>query len=479
MSLLVADDLYRFFHPGDAEVRALRGASLSVARGETVALVGPSGSGKSTLLACIGGIDEPDGGIVTIDGHRMTRRPEEERAVLRARSIGFLAQSRNLFAHLSVAENILLQLRLAGRSRFSTAGDGSPHFAGFGHKIDELLQLVGLEHRRNASPSTLSGGEAARAGLAVALANDPPLLIADEPTAEVDADTERHVLDVLESRRLNGAAALIATHSPSLARRASRILQISDGRISAAASAPLDHPPAARHRRVGQKAGRILIEAHRLARSFGMDGQRIAAVRPFDCVIRAGQRIALMGRSGSGKSTLLNLFAGLADPDTASSIAWPGFDARRSLRPRQIGFVFQSPSLIPALTVLENVRLPLDLMDASPAHVMDPQEALARLSLSELADKLPDQLSGGQMQRVAMARALVMRPTLLLADEPTGQLDRETGHRVLEALLASIEGTDTALIIATHDETVAEYMDERWSIEAGEVRAPESERFAS
>lgn len=479
MSILVADDLYRFFHPGDAEVRALRGASLSVARGETVALVGPSGSGKTTLLACIGGIDEPDGGLVTIDGHRMTRRPEQERAALRARSIGFLAQSRNLFGHLSVAENILLQLRLAGRLRIPPKRDQLAHLVTLERRIDELLQLVGLQHRRNAVPSTLSGGEAARAGLAVALANDPALLIADEPTAEVDSDTERHILDVLESRRLLGGAALIATHSPGLAARATRVLRISDGRVSATTSAPPDHALESPRPRAGKPGGRVLIEAHGLARSFVADGQTIEAVRPFDCIIRAGERIALMGRSGSGKSTLLNLLAGLADPETASSIAWPGFDPTRPLRPQQIGFVFQSPSLIPALTVLENVRLPLDLLDQDKADASDPEVALARLSLSDLADKFPDQLSGGQMQRVAIARALVMRPTLLLADEPTGQLDRETAHRVLEALLAAIEGANTALVIATHDESVAEYMDERWSIEAGQVIAPEIETIAS
>lgn len=121
MPLLQADDLFRFYHPGDTEVRALRGASLSVGRGETVALVGPSGSGKSTLLACIAGLDEPNGGMVTIDGQRMTRRPEAERAALRAKLVGFLAQSGNLFAHLSVADNVGLQMELRGtRRNFST-----------------------------------------------------------------------------------------------------------------------------------------------------------------------------------------------------------------------------------------------------------------------------------------------------------------------------------------------------------------------
>ena len=130
MPLLAADDLFRFYHPGDAEVRALRGASLTIERGETVALLGPSGSGKSTLLACLAGLDEPDGGLVTIEGRRMTRRPEAERAALRARSIGFMAQAGTLFEHLTVAQNISLQRDLRGIRK--------------GVGIEVLLDRVGL-----------------------------------------------------------------------------------------------------------------------------------------------------------------------------------------------------------------------------------------------------------------------------------------------------------------------------------------------
>jgi ABC-type lipoprotein export system ATPase subunit len=462
MAMMVADDLFRFFHPGEAEVRALRGASLAVERGETVALVGPSGSGKSTLLACIAGLDEPDGGVVTIDGRRMTRRPEAERTALRAASIGYLAQSGNLFTHLSVAANVALQMDLC-RSRGGRA------------RVEELLRLVGLGDRADALPAVLSGGEAARAGLAVALAGDPPLLLADEPTAEVDAETEARILDILEERRAKGGAALIATHSPSLGARATRVAAIADGRIvdAVAGASGATIIPTMR-REVRPAAGRWtigdvpLVEARGAARSYGLAGKRIVAVRPTDCAIFPAQRVALVGPSGSGKSTLLNLLAGLEEP-SAGSIAWPGLDPRRPLRPRQIGFVFQSPSLAPALTVIENVRLPLDIAGLDSSAAMDPDEALRRLSLTDLSDKLPDQLSGGQMQRVALARALATRPKLLLADEPTGQLDRATAQAVMQALLAALAGGDTALLVATHDRSVAEWMDERWRIDAGQL----------
>jgi putative ABC transport system ATP-binding protein len=142
MAIVDADDLFKFYHPGDAEVRALRGVSLSVEPGETVALLGRSGNGKSTLLACLPGLDEPDAGTVTIGGRRMTRRPESEQAAIRAALIGFLAQSDNLFNHLTVMENICLPLELVGKRDSKWVRD--------------LLDLVGLTDRADALPSTLS-----------------------------------------------------------------------------------------------------------------------------------------------------------------------------------------------------------------------------------------------------------------------------------------------------------------------------------
>ncbi|MBN9235562.1 MULTISPECIES: ABC transporter ATP-binding protein [Phyllobacteriaceae] len=466
MTLLVADDLYRFFHVDGAEVRALRGASLLVGRGETVALVGASGSGKSTLMACIAGLDDPDGGLVTIDGVRMTRRPEDERAALRAHSIGYLAQSRNLFSHLSVSENIRLQLKLGGASHVE-------------ERIDELLALVGLSNHRDAPPQTLSGGEAARAGLAVALANDPILLLADEPTAEVDEETERMILDALEQRRRDGAAALIATHSRTIAARASRIVGIVDGRIvakepSVSTKGSRQTEPTSEK----QRDGRIILSAHDLSRKFTSGRRSVAAVTSIDFNIRGGQRIALVGRSGSGKSTLLSLMAGLIDPDRSGSIEWSGFDETRPLQPHQIGMVFQSPSLLPTLNVIENVRLPIELIGGDASDCFDPMQALRCLSIAELAEKLPDQLSGGQMQRVAIARALVTRPKLLLADEPTGQLDQATAHDVVVALLTAVASTGAALVVATHDWIVAEKMDEQWAIDRGRLVARANDRGA-
>jgi putative ABC transport system ATP-binding protein len=215
--LLEAREIYRFFHIGDDETAALRGVSLDLAAGELVALMGPSGSGKSTLLHCLSGLDEPDGGVVTVAGQRVSRRSEPTRASIRARSFGILLQSGNLVQHLTVCENIRLQMMLGDKMN--------------GTRLANLLDDVRLSHRAHGYPTELSGGETARAGLAVALANNPPILIADEPTAEVDGETEETLIGHFEARKAPGLATLLATHSGALAARADRIIRLRDGRI--------------------------------------------------------------------------------------------------------------------------------------------------------------------------------------------------------------------------------------------------------
>ena len=215
---LGAVSLYRFFHAGDDEVLALRGVSLRVEAGEIVAVVGPSGSGKSTLLACLAGLDDPDGGQVWVGGEVMTRRPERERADLRSRAVGVLLQSDNLLGHLDVDGNVRLAQRLAARRPDAD-------------RRRRLLEQVGLADRARALPRQLSGGEAVRAGLAVALANDPAVLIADEPTGELDSATEQRVLELLAAEPGRGRAIVVATHSDSVAAVAHRVVVLADGEV--------------------------------------------------------------------------------------------------------------------------------------------------------------------------------------------------------------------------------------------------------
>ncbi|MEO9228356.1 MAG: ATP-binding cassette domain-containing protein [Devosia sp.] len=218
MPVLSGLGLYRFYHAGDEETVALKGVDISLEAGDFIALMGPSGSGKSTLLACLAGLDDPDGGVVEVMRERMSQRSESHRAGLRARHIGMLMQSGNLLDHLDVAGNVALQRWL---SAVPPRGDGA-----------DVLTRLGLQHRTHSLPVMLSGGEAARAGLAVALAASPPILMCDEPTAEVDASTERDIIELLHEKQRAGVAILVATHSAVLARAADRILHIADGRLS-------------------------------------------------------------------------------------------------------------------------------------------------------------------------------------------------------------------------------------------------------
>jgi putative ABC transport system ATP-binding protein len=214
---LEARSLYRFYRAGDEETLALQGVSLRLERGEFVAVAGPSGSGKSTLLACLAGMDEPDGGSVLIAGQRISHRPEPERARVRARHVGMLFQNSNLLEHLTVAQNLALVRSLPGRAQVDRP---------------DVLALLSFSERAAAYPGQLSGGELARAGLAMALANAPTVLLADEPTGELDSVTESQVLELLSDAAARGTAIIVASHSLAVAAAAERVVRLDDGRVS-------------------------------------------------------------------------------------------------------------------------------------------------------------------------------------------------------------------------------------------------------
>ena len=212
---LRARELYRFFRAGEEETLALQGVSLDLSRGELVAVVGPSGSGKSTLLNLLAGLDEPSGGTVWLEGKRMSHQPETVKARLRSRQLGILRQADNLLPQLTVRANLTILARLRG----------------VGCREDELLESLGIAGQAMSLPHQLSGGELARAGLAVAIVGDPPVLLADEPTGELDGDTERVVLDLLRNQADHGAAVLVASHSPAVHHIADRVVELLDGRV--------------------------------------------------------------------------------------------------------------------------------------------------------------------------------------------------------------------------------------------------------
>jgi putative ABC transport system ATP-binding protein len=220
-----------------------------------------------------------------------------------------------------------------------------------------------------------------------------------------------------------------------------------------------------------------LVRCDAAARTYGSGHGAVVAVHGTTCVVPPGARIAVVGPSGSGKSTLLHLMAGLDRP-TAGRVSHPGLTgaAGGDSLARHIGVVFQGPSLLPPLTAAENVALPLRI-DGVPDADADHRARLTldTLGLDGLADRLPDELSAGQAQRVAVARVLARGPRLVLADEPTGQLDRETGRQVLSVLLTAAAELGAAVVITTHDQRVARELDTRWYMADGRLVRPEEE----
>ena len=219
MSILETRDLRKVYGTGDAQVRALDGVNLAVENGEFVAIVGTSGSGKSTLLHMLGGLDRPTGGSVTVDGKEIFSLGDEELTIFRRRKIGFVFQSYNLVPVLNVYENIVLPIQLDGR------------------KVDEqfiarIVKTLGLDGRLDALPSQLSGGQQQRVAIAWALAAAPAILLADEPTGNLDSRTSQDVLGLLKVTSQTFAQTIVMiTHNEEIAQMADRIIRIEDGRI--------------------------------------------------------------------------------------------------------------------------------------------------------------------------------------------------------------------------------------------------------
>jgi len=219
-----------------------------------------------------------------------------------------------------------------------------------------------------------------------------------------------------------------------------------------------------------------MIRAHGLTKTIDTGTHRVDILRGIDLEVARGEFAAVMGPSGSGKSTLLGLLAGLDTP-TAGSIFLDGEeitglkeDALAVVRGRKIGFVFQSYHLIPTLTAEENVLLPMELAgNSSGDGTARARELLERVGLAERRDHYPVQLSGGEQQRVALARAFMVRPPILMADEPTGNLDSENGRVVLELLLSLNRQEGTTLVLVTHDETLAAHADRRILLRDGRI----------
>ena len=226
-NIIETHELTKEYGHGENLTRALRGVDLEIPRGSFTCIVGPSGHGKSTLMHLIGGLDRPSSGRVLIDGQDVSNMGEKALAILRSGKIGFVFQFFNLLQNLTALENIEIALMLAGVPEAQQK-----------ERACELLALVGLSEKADAKPGQLSGGQQQRVAIARALANDPPILLMDEPTGNLDSAAEDEVLNVLESLNQRGKTIILVTHSSEIAARAGNLVRVRDGCIETAHTLP-------------------------------------------------------------------------------------------------------------------------------------------------------------------------------------------------------------------------------------------------
>jgi ABC-type lipoprotein export system ATPase subunit len=507
MSAVEVRDLFRVYSTPQGHAAALQGLTLDVHERELLVVLGPSGSGKSTLLRVLAGLERPSAGSAQVFGTDLGRLSPRRLADHRSLTTGYVEQhySRALDPDLTARELVGVQSGLAGATKAERR-----------RRADELLERVGLGGKRNARPVELSGGEQQRVAVCAALAHRPRLLLADEPTGELDAASAGLVYEVLgELAREHGCTTVVVSHDVESTAIADRTVRVRDGRVSEEAGrgdgetlvvarggwVRLPEELLARAR-IGGRARAILAEegivvsaagehAHvdgsapaeaprptsresgsvatlsGVGKVYGEGGGGTVVLEGLDAEFIGGRLTAVTGPSGSGKTTMLHLLGGLRDPSSGSvtvlerDLAALGREQRAVLRRTAIAFIEQDPGLTPFLSARENVEVALALreLEASEARTRA-LDALADVGLAERAEQRVFRLSAGERQRVAIARALAAGAQLLLADEPTARLDEANALAVAALFSRIARETGAAVVCATHDPLVVAEADE-------------------
>jgi ABC-type lipoprotein export system ATPase subunit len=508
-------DVFRVYPGPEGGVVALQGLTLEVREGEICVILGPSGSGKSSLLRLLAALDSPTAGSVRVLGRDLARLGRSGRADYRAQVLGYADQHywRALAPELEIRELVCLQLGLAGMTRHERYG-----------RAGDLLERVGLLDRADAHPRELSGGEQQRVAICAALAHRPRLLLADEPTGELDAANARLVYEAIaELARDAGTTTVLVSHDPESASVADRIVRVRDGRVSeeaaladggdesivvgrggwlrlseellrrtgirshaaarlhedgillqaAAGAVTPAHLPEEAALPAPPETSETVAEARSLSRTYGEGAAAATALLELDATFAAGRLTAVTGPSGSGKTTLLHLLAAMDLPTEGAvrvfgdSVSTLDRDARARFRAEHVALVSQEGGLVPFLTAAENVELGLSLRGVQPDEARArAAEALAAVGLAGATGRRVSDLSSGQRERVAVARAVASRPALLLADEPTARLDQANALAVARLLLGLARETGAAVVCATHDPILIEHADDVLDLEA-------------
>jgi len=494
--ILRLHEVVKTYATGDGPFIALDGISMDVLPGEFLGLTGKSGAGKTTLLNMISGVSELTSGDVRFygrdsgdEGLAIHTLSEDALALWRGRNLGIVYQSFELMPSLNLVENVMLPQDFSG----------TYHPVVSKKRALELLEMVDIVKHAYKIPAHISGGQKQRVAIARALVNDPPLIIADEPTGNLDTVTAETIFEIFEKMAAQGKTIIMVTHDASLATRFSRRLRISDGKLVDSDNVDLLIPTKGqqsasieivsganpfgslgRKRSENQKdqpkSETPAIVLRNVVKTYENAAGKFKALKGIDLEFDYGQFVSIVGKSGCGKSTLLNMITGIDHP-TSGEVTVGGeriydkTESQRALwRGQNMGVVFQFFQLLPTLTLLENTMLPMDYCNVynfrdRPVKAL---ELLKMVGLEEQAHKLPGNVSSGQQQCAAIARSLATDPAIILADEPTGNLDTKSAEVVL-SLFEQLASQGKTVLIVTHDPEITKRTDQTIILSDGEV----------
>ena len=464
-----ARGLSKYFTNKGGVIKAVDEVSFTFTEHQFVTIIGPSGSGKSTLLYILGGLDQATSGELLVDGVDVRRLSAQEEHQFRRKKLGFVFQSYHLLPSMTALENVMLPMRLAGEQSSTRMRE----------QARTLLIQVGInEDRHKYKPGKLSGGQQQRVAIARALANDPRVILADEPTGNLDYRNGKRVIELLKKLSEQGKTVIVVTHDRDITRLADVRLEMEDGKLRPMPkyASPILSPRQVATARNWEEEP-VTIVAESLSKYFKHRGQVIKAVDKVNFTFTEHQLVSITGPSGSGKSTLLYILSGL-DKATTGDLQVDGVDVKslsgrteNDFRRTKLGFVFQSYHLLPNLTALENVMTPMQLRGDRSHDEMREQARVLLFQVGINEDRhnyRPGKLSGGQQQRVAIARALANDPRVILADEPTGNLDSYNSKRIIE-LLRKLSDQGKTVIVVSHDRSIAKEADVRLEMEDGRI----------
>ena len=502
-------DVVKAYNTGEGPFLALSGINIDIQQGEFLGITGKSGAGKTTLLNMISGVSDLTSGEVIFHGadnespdsaipiHTLN---EDQLAQWRGENVGIIYQSFELMPTLNLVENVMLPPDFLGSYRPIISKE----------RALELLELVDIAEHAYKIPAHISGGQKQRVAIARAMVNDPALFIADEPTGNLDSVTAETIFQIFEQLVDQGKTIVMVTHDVSLASRFSRRLHIVDGIIGSPpdngsdqagkaellentenqgtsvsqdvhgkaqtdldVAVPCDEPTPEDKE---QKQDHPAIVLRDVDKVYVNAAGEFVALKSVNMQLSYGQFISIVGKSGCGKSTLLNMITGIDHPTAGEVIVGNehiyemGKSERALWRGKNMGVVFQFFQLLPTLSLLENTILPMDYCKVYPFNERSDRamELLKMVGLEEQAHKLPAAVSSGQQQSAAIARALATDPAIILADEPTGNLDSRSAENVL-IIFEHLAAQGKTILIVTHDPSITQRTDQTIILSDGEI----------